>query len=143
MSGVGIIIPMEIAEVEVENSCKLTKSIQDHIILQDPIYTPATENNLKYEIKRAKQSRNQRILDEITLCVTDEMRLCLEIAQGNGALQIGLHLCQYRRKVFISIKGSSGIQYPFDIIGLFLFCQQLVYVVNRSTCRTLVRRVDL
>ena len=53
--------------------------------LQDPIYTPATENNLKNEIKRAKQSRNQRILDEITLCVTDEMRLCLEIAQGNGA----------------------------------------------------------
>ena len=56
MGGLGIIIPMEIAEVEFENSCKLTKSIQDHIILQDPIYTPSTDNNLKNEIKRAKVS---------------------------------------------------------------------------------------
>ena len=63
MGGLGIIIPMEIAEVEFENSCKLTKSPQDHIIRSN---IHSCENNLKNEIKRAKQSRNQRILDEIT-----------------------------------------------------------------------------
>ena len=62
MGGLGIIKPMEIAEIEFQNSCKITQSLQDHIITQNPIYAPPTDNKLKNEIKRTNNSRNQRIL---------------------------------------------------------------------------------
>lgn len=85
LGGLGIINPMEIVEDQFKNSNSFTKSLKDQIIQQDRIYKPAKENEIRNEIRGRKLSRHRDILAEIENDSNDKMKLCLAIAQSNGA----------------------------------------------------------
>ena len=106
LGGLGIINPMEIVEEQFENSTKVTESLKDQIILQNTIYKPNKQNKILNDIKGRKLSRNNRILGEVKETVSSATKLCVEIAQSNGA---SIDVFAYKRRRFPSKqKGILG-----------------------------------
>ena len=86
--GLGILNPMETADIEFETSVKITASLKDIILNQETTLDRYSDEDVQAQINETKRDKEKRLTEEYDLIKTlvkDDMKRNLEMAREKGA----------------------------------------------------------
>ena len=86
--GIGILNPVESADLEYETSTKITENLKNIIVHQERTLENLHEDRVKATINKTKQDKEKRLTEEfesIKTLVDDNMKYCLDSTREKGA----------------------------------------------------------
>ncbi|XP_047481191.1 uncharacterized protein LOC125033589 [Penaeus chinensis] len=86
LGGLGITNPCKIADMEFQNSVKLSASLTQAIITQETYTQPDTtqQKTIKMEITKNRETKQRAQLQELTSIITEDMKRRMSIARETG-----------------------------------------------------------
>jgi len=87
LGGLGITNPCKIADMEFQNSVKLSASLTQAIITQETYTQPDTtqQKTIKMEITKNRETKQRAQLQELTSIITEDMKRRMSMARETGA----------------------------------------------------------